>query len=193
MFELEILELLNSYKNADEYDKNKIESSMKKLISEHKQEFQKFLDNSQIDNEAKDFLLTLSKEEKTTDEKDDFKVIKEMFMRWEIEFEKNRGVPSKKNEEIILEIINFYVKNRFYVLERILEIEDSTNYESFKNMLKNYLRRYFCELIENYYESEKFKSLGYLKKRKKKNQILRALDKVGEYKFKPKEIEEAIN
>ncbi len=196
MFELEIINLLNNYKKSEDYDKIKIKKSICNLIKENESDFNKFISKDGLDDENKKFLNDCYKSilVKNIVKKDtsDFELVKEYYLKWLEIFNRNNKIPNEENEKIILAIINFYVLNRFEVLEEILEIQDSEDFDSFKSMLKNYLRKYFAEKISIYYKSENFKNLGFFEKRKKKNQILEILNEIGEYKFDVKKIKVAL-
>jgi len=57
MFQIELISLLNDYKKATEdYSKNKIKSSISKLIQENGGEYQNFIDNQTLDSWATQFL-----------------------------------------------------------------------------------------------------------------------------------------
>jgi len=197
MFELELITFLNDYKKSDENTKNKILKSISNLIKENNDEFNNFISKDNLDEETKKLLKdcsnNFSKDEKIkTNEVSDFELIKNYYIKWENIYNQNNKIPNTENEKIVLEIINFYVINRFDVLEEVLKIKDSEDYESFKNMLKNYLRKYFAEKISNYYKSDNFKDLGFFEKRKKKNKILDFLAEIGQYKFDIKKMEEIL-
>ena len=123
------------------------------------------------------------------DENSDFEIVKKQYEKWLKAFEENNFVPSKKNERIVEEIINFYVLNRFEVLQKVLSIKDDDNLEKFKYMIKNYLRKYFAKRILDYYNSEEFNSISFFAKRKKRNEILNFLDNIGKYEFNKKEFD----
>lgn len=206
MFSLEILNLLNQYKNADEYEKKKIENSLKRIIQNNKEEFLNFAQTKkeQLDEQIKQFMqkcydevedeekkkeLTkgLDKEDKT-----DFEIIKSAYQKWLEQFINNQNTVNEKCEQIIKEIISHYAPNQLETLKKIIYIKDDENYESFKNMINNYLRIYFAEKIEKYYQSQQYKSLGFFKKRSKKKQILKLLNQIGRYEFNKEEIEQVL-
>lgn len=193
MFELELIELLNKYKKSDTYEKGKIKKSITNLISQNKEQYEKFLNTQAIDAQTKQFLTQCEQEisQEKDETKSDLEIIKNQYSKWLEIYEQNNRIPNQDNEKIILSLINFYAPNRFQILEQILQIKDTQDYEDFKNMLKNYLRKYFAEKIEQYYQSEAYKSLGFFAKRKKKDQIIKTIDNLGKYIFNPKEIEEA--
>ena len=89
--------------------------------------------------------------------------------------------------------INFYAPNRFFVLKKVLEIKDDNDFESFKNMLNNYVRKYFATKISKYYESEEFESLGFFYKRSKKREILNIIGELSKYNFDEKKILEVLD
>ena len=115
-------------------------------------------------------------------EMSDFEFIKSKYYDWLNEFKKN-NIPNENCEKIVEEIINYYALNSFYVIEEILKIKNDENYEFFKNMIKNYLRKFFAKKIKEYYISEEFNSLNFFQKYKKKKEIIKLLDDIGSYKF----------
>jgi len=198
-----MLHLLNKYKSSDEISRKKIKSSIKKLILENSEDYNKFISSNSLDLNSLDFLKSCSLENLENanlsvnskinlEEDSDFNNIKKAFITWNNEYKKNNLQPNKICDKIILDIVNFYALNRFEVLKKILELEDSQDYENFKNMLKNYLRKYFAEKIGEYFQSSNFSSLGFFKRRTKKNLILKVLDEIGDYHFDIKRIKEVI-
>ena len=205
MFEIEIISLLNKYKKSEtDFDKNKFKNSIKRLIYENSGEFDKFVNSSQLDNDTVIFLKGLERigEDENTDKsknnisnneiESDLEKIKQVYNIWRDNFVNNNRIPNEKCESVLVEMIDFYAPNRFYVLKRVLEIEDDNDFESFKNMLSNYIRRYFALKITKYFESEEFNSLWFFAKRKKKNQLLDIIEKIGNYEFDEKKILEVL-
>lgn len=199
MFELELLELLNKLKRTnDNYEINKIKESITNLIAQNNDKYKNFLSKQELDFPTKKILeecenlVMQKKAQENNESQNDFETIKNYYTSWLNYYEKNNKIADENCEKIILQIINFYILNRYNVLEKIFSINDSEDYESFKNMLKNYIRRYYAEKIENYIESDNYKTLGFFEKRKKKNQILNLLTQIGDYKFNPKLIGEVL-
>lgn len=190
MFELELLELLNNLKKThDEYERNKIKSSIFTLISQNKEKYDIFIQNQGLDAKTLQFLNEVANQnpsqETSSEDKqdDDFSIIKKYYGKWlEIYTQNNKNI-TPENEKIIQELINFYVLNRFGVLEKILTIQDSLDYDAFKWHLKNQLRVYFGNKIKNYVESENYLKLSFLQKIKKKRVLNLIIDEIAKYKF----------
>ncbi|MFW5705240.1 MAG: hypothetical protein ACOCXG_05355 [Nanoarchaeota archaeon] len=195
MFKLEMFELLNEYKGALEYDKERIKNSIVNLIKQYPEDFEDFL-NSGIDPNTRAFLENCYEEvsgEKINDEEvDDVSHIKNAFNNWLTVYNRN-GQAVEENLQIVKRIVEKYFDKNYVVLERILGIEQGNEYEIFKNMILNEIRAKFATKIEEYMDSEKFTSLGFFAKRGKRKEILRLLDEIGNYKFDYKKIMEALN
>ena len=197
-----MISLLNKYKNCEtDFDKNKFKNSIKKMIFENSGEFDKFISSSSLDSNTINFLKGLEKESesenldnndetKADDLESDLEKIKQAYVLWRTDFVNNSRVPTLKCEQIINEMINFYGTNRFFILKRVLDIVDDNDFESFKTMLKNYIRKYFAEKITVYYQSDEFKSLGFFDKRKKKKEILSVIENMAKYNFDERKIME---
>lgn len=204
MFELELLELLNELKNSTEdYDSKKIKNSICNLIRQNIGEYEKFTQSKAIDPETINILREceniIEKENENheqsveKEERTDFEIIKEQYFKWLEIYNNNNKQLIEQNTQIVNQIINFYVQNRFEVIEQILKIEDSEDWEAFKWHIKNNLRVYFGEKIMNYLESEKLKSLSFFKRRRKKYQALELANEIGNYNFDKKEIDEVLS
>ena len=206
MFEIEIIGLLNKYKNSvDEFSRNKIKSSIKNIIFENSGEFDKFINSSSLDSETVNFLKSLEnvgeaennqKSRNNTinsEVSDDLEKIKQVYVAWRDDFVANSRVPNVRCEQLVNDMINFYIPNRFYVLKKVLSISDDNDFESFKNMLNNYIRKYFASKISKFYSSSEFSELGFFDKRSKKKQIIIILDELAKYDFDEKKILEVFN
>jgi hypothetical protein len=198
MFEVELLELINrAKKTQDNYELNNIKNSISKLISENEEKFNTFINQNTIDESTKNFLIecqNLSKkdeEEQDSQSNDDFVILKNYYKKWLNFYNQNNNQVEENCSKIIDEIINFYILNRFDVLERILDITDTQDYEAFKWHIKNKLRIYFAEKIEEYMDGN-YKKLSFLKKLRKKKQLNEILKEISEYKFDKKFIEEVL-
>lgn len=198
MFELELISLLNNYKKADTYEKKRISESITNLISQNKDKLEKFASENELDTESKDLLERIYKEIESQEKKNfdenssDFEVIKTAYEKWLAYYETNNNIPEENCEKIIIDLINFYVPNRFEILKEALNINDNESYEVFKNMINNYIRKYFATKIQNYYENGKFTTLNFFQKRKKRKELLKIMDELGEYKFNKQKIEDVI-
>lgn len=199
MFELEFIGLLNEWKKAqDDYSKNKVKSSIENLILENKNEYVKFLQTQSLDLQTQELLkecensIENKKDEENAKEQNDFELIKNYYLRWLQFYQNNNNLPESNCEAIIEKLIYTYTGSRFEVLKKVLEIKDDENFENFKGMLKNYIRKYFAQKILAYYESDNYKNLGFFEKRKKKNEILNILDDIGKYEFNYNQIMEVV-
>jgi hypothetical protein len=199
MFKLELIELLTKYRNSDNSQTQEIRSSIKKLIKENNYEFEEF--KSQIDQNSQNYKLLDEiynekedyennennkddvKKEVLTDEQKDVDLIKDKYKQWLLYYDKNGKIPDENCINIIKEVINFYILNRFDILQNILEINDTTDFEAFKNMLKNLIRDYYATNLKKYMNSQSYEDLGFLAKIKKNKQIEEALNKLGKYDF----------
>jgi hypothetical protein len=205
MFEIELISLLNNYKGSEtDFDKNKFKNSMKRLIFENSGEFDKFISSSSLDDETINFLKSLERESEVenvnkssnnvsnNELSSDLEKIKQVYNLWRDNFVNNNRVPNQACEDVLVEMINFYAPNRFFVLKKVLEISDDNNFENFKNMLNNYIRKFFAEKVSRYYESEEFTKLGFFDKRRKKREILDIIDELSTYNFDEKKILEVL-
>jgi hypothetical protein len=205
MFEIELISLLNNYKGSEtDFDKNKFKNSIKRLILENSGEFDKFISSNSLDDETINFLKSLEKESgvenvnksssnvSNNELSSDLEKIKQVYNIWRNNFVNNSRVPNQACEDVLVEMINFYAPNRFFVLKRVLEISDDNDFESFKNMLNNYIRKFFAEKVSKFYESEEFNKLGFFDKRRKKREILDIIDELSKYNFDEKKILEVL-
>jgi hypothetical protein len=205
MFEIELISLLNNYKGSEtDFDKNKFKNSMKRLIFENSGEFDKFISSSSLDDEIINFLKSLEREGEVenvnksssnvsnNELSSDLEKIKQVYNLWRDNFVNNNRVPNQACEDVLVEMINFYAPNRFFVLKKVLEISDDNDFENFKNMLNNYIRKFFAEKVSRYYESEEFTKLGFFDKRRKKREILDIIDELSTYNFDEKKILEVL-
>lgn len=197
MFELEILDLLNLHKKAlTKYDQKKIETSLLKLIKQNSLEYERFKTKPDLEIWTRNIFSELDQKinEESTKHKNnnDFEIIKEGFSKWQEEYETNGKSINKNCEKIINKLIEIYLPEKISILKEILKIKDTENFENFKIMLENYIRDYYAIKIEKYYLTNK-KNWSFLEKHKKESQILKLLNKIGDYKFDNVEIEEVLN
>ncbi len=191
MFELELIELINQLKKTeDKYEFIKIKNSIANLIHDNKNKYEKFKETQQdLDQQTLGILeeceniVEHKEEEKKVNSENDFEILKNYYAKWLEEYNKNKKVPTYKNEEIIEQIINFYVLNRFDIIEELLKVRDTQDFEDFKNMLRNYLRKYFALKVGEYYDSEAFESKSFFDKRRKRKEIINLLNEIGSYHF----------
>lgn len=205
MIGLEIIENLNKYNNSvNIYEKKQIENSLLKLISENKTDFLTFVQTKgeNFDETTKKYLqylydktehieenITKNSDFKISDD-NSFEYIKNKFKIIKQELIKNNGEGNNNCEIIIMEIINKYIENDFETLRKILEVKDDIYYDKFKNLLNNYIRKYYSDKINNYMKSEKFNQLSFINKWKKKNQVYKIINEMKNYKFNQKKIGE---
>lgn len=205
MFEVELIGLLNKFKSAQtDYDKNLMRNSIKNLCLQNKLEFERFVEKEGLDDEVREILNTIRIEISSNEalnessvskneEDSDLEKIKKAYLGWRDFFVNNNREPNSNCEKVVVDLIMFYAPNRFEVLKRVLKIVDDNDYESFKNMLKNYLRTYFCEKIEKKYRSLKEdKSVGFFELRNRKKKIVDVLTEIGKYEFNEKKIMEVL-
>jgi len=207
MFQLELIELINKFRTStDDYEKNKIIISISNLIKENKEEYQKFLDNPiydfvntntmeilkiaeskiEINNEEKNNNNNnnnLPQNHKNINQEDTTEIVKNIYLNWEKQFEINNYKNNKECENIINSLVNKFAENQLDVLLKILEINDTQNFEIFKNMIKNHLRKYFILKIKTYRKSPEFEKKNFFEKRKRKKEIFKLYEELGKYKF----------
>ncbi len=200
MFELELLELLNNLKKTDEeYEMKNIKQSISNLISQNHEKLENFVAKNQLDNNVLSILeecsnnVTSQEKIEQSESNSEFDNIKSFYSKWLDYYNKNNKVAEENCENIVNQIINFYVLNRYRVLEKMLSIKDTQDFEAFKNMINNHLRKYYAQKVELYMESDTYNSLGFFSKRKKKDKIIKLLDEIGEYKFRQEFIGEVLS
>lgn len=199
MFEIEIIGLINKYKNSmSDEEKNNYKMLLKKLILENEGSFNSFVNSESIDAETINFLQGLKKDGETEsivydENSSDLEKIKNSYLSWEKYFSANNNVAENNCENIIVQLVVFYAPNRLGVLKRLFSIKDSEDFESFKIMLKNYLRKYYSEKIEKIYVSAEFEGLGFFEKRKKEQKVLKVVSDLENYIFNEKEILEVLS
>jgi hypothetical protein len=198
MFELELINLLNEYKNSTEnYSKNKIKNSIKKLISENRNDLIIFKKKPEIEEWAKQIIEECENEIKevnsqSNEQNDDMRIIKSAYEKWLSEYKANQNQVNENCSKIMDQLINFYIIARFDVLESILRIEDGEEYEKFKGHLKNKLRSYFANKIGIYTQKYEFTNLSFLQKVRKKAQLKQLIENLKQYNFNPSKIEEVL-
>jgi hypothetical protein len=199
MFEIELLELINKARKAqDNYELNNIKNSISNLISQNNDEFNKFISKNDIDSQTQEFLKSCIKDVKKEDEskfndsRSDLDNIKSYYMSWLEYYNKNNNVVDDNCNMIIDKIINFYILNRFNVIKSMLEVVESQDYEAFKWHLRNKLRLYFSNQIRDYIKSGNFQNLNFLKKIRKKHAINYLISQISKYEFDQKLINEVL-
>ncbi len=198
MFELELLNLLNEYKNStDNYSKNKIKNSIINLVSQNQNDLIKFKEKPEIEPWAKQIIDECENEiknqtENNQESSDDLQIIKQAYSKWLSEYKANQNQVNENCSNIIDKLINFYIIARFDVIESILKLEDNEEFEKFKGHLKNKLRAYFATKVEKYTQTYDFRNLSFLKRTRKKAQLKQLIESIGQYEFNPKKIEEVL-
>ena len=206
MFQAELIGLLNKFKTTQtDYEKNLIRNSIKNLCLQNREEFENFSQRESVSPEIEELFKTirmslstnvaLDEENQIKSESDsDLEKIKNAFLEWKNFFIQNNRVAESNCERIVVELIMFYAQNRFEVLQKVLKIHDDSDFESFKNMLRNYLRKFFGEKIEKVYQDlEKDESVGFFKKQGLKKKILIVLREIAKYEFNEVKIKEVLN
>lgn len=201
MFELEFINLINEYKKSTEtYEKNKIKTSISNLIKQNQNEYSKFTQLQPLDEKTKQLLNECEninqekanqEHQNTINAEDDFNIIKNYYYKWLEIYKNNNKEINEQNTIIVKEIIEHYITHRYEILEKIFDLKDDENFESFKWHIKNQLRIYFIEKIEKYLESEYFKELSFFAQRRK-NEIREIINELNTYKFIPKKLNEVL-
>ena len=191
MFHLELRNLISEYKSASDYSRPKIKENIANLVNQHESEYQRLVTEGMLDDNSIEIIQECMKKE--TGPNEDIQFIKRKFAEWVGNYRSNNSVPNNDCRIIIANLISTYAPNRFEVLDKILKINDSQEYEEFKTMLMNFLQAYYAEKIMEYYESNMFKEKGFFQKRKKRNQLLKLTDEIGKYQFNPQKIKEVLS
>jgi dGTP triphosphohydrolase len=196
MFTLELLTLLNKIK--EDKNNSNLLSSLSKLIIENAQEFEKFkltpeytTDISEIISSIESRENSQQKVEETSSHGDDLSKIKQVYIQWIQDFQKNNTINSNCTQ-LIDSLISFYAPHRFEIIEKILEMQTDQDYERFKNHLKNKLRTYFSKQIVEYTKQERYTSMNFFKKFKKKQELVKLMNNVNNYNFDKKKFKEVL-
>lgn len=202
MFKSEFLFLLNEIKNLQGSQRTNKLQSLQKLISQHKDEFNDLKIEGEFTPEVTSIIeeaqsLSTSLEENSDSSTpppftSDLQKVKQAYLMWLEEFQQTRSQVTSKMSSIISDLVSFYAPQRFGVLQQILEITDSKEYDIFKLHLKNNLRAYYGEKIQNYLNSESYDNLSFLKKYRKDKEIKKLLGDISSYRFTPQKIEEVL-
>jgi DNA polymerase/3'-5' exonuclease PolX len=186
MFTLELFNLISEYKNAIEYDRERIIQSIKNLIKQYPGDFESFMTTQRIDPAIKAFLTNCASqigEDVSEERMDDIETIKNAYNQWLTIYNSGNNNVSQKNIEICQILIEKYFDTKYPVIEKLLKIEQGPEYEIFKNMILNILRSKYASLLEQYIDSEPYRNLGFFARLKKKRQIKDMIDYLEEYKF----------
>ena len=197
MFKTEFLSLIKEYHNSSGEEKKKILNSMLKLANDHPEEYEELRTQGIVTDQIEQDLIETSKNQEAEEEKkqtqpyDEVSRIKNVFLQWVNEY--NPDAPTTPNmNKLVEDIVKFYAPNRFGVLQRILSINDSPEFEAFKNHLKNNIRAYYAQKILDYTNSQKYKDLKFLKKMRKDKELKKILDDINSYEFDPEKIREVL-
>lgn len=194
MFKLELLDLLKRYPSAEEYEQKKILHSLNKLISEHQEEFQFFISEANL-SEGQQGIIDKAQESplETPEQNSDFEKIKKYYSEWNTEFLRNGRVPSERCEQIVVELIKFYAPNRFEVLQHVIDIEDDQDYEAFKNMLMNYLKAYYYQMLGDFLKSSRFDQLDEKEQDKRLDETEKIFNQLDRYQYPISKIREVMS
>ena len=198
---MKLFKLLKKYENSDLKDKSELVEFFTKE-SNQSQSYLSYFDSEskeykliknillEIDNAANESCEKENVQTKSTN--DDIKLIREAYEKWLVGFEKNNFELSEEGLEICRKIVNFYIANRFEVLEKVLSIYEDENFKKFKNILKNLIRERYKQIIDEYTQSSKYKSLSFFKKMRKGLEVEKIKNKIAEYDFNNLEISEVL-
>ena len=196
MFKIEFFSLLKEIREATGQQRKQQLQSLLKLIQEHPQEYNEIEQQGLITEEV----ISLIDEAKSLEEEnkpqnnnnEDFDKIKQAYSQWLQEYQQSGGVTTQNMAKIVEELVQFYAPQRFEVINQMLNIKDSDEFEKFKLHIKNRLRAYYAEKIEEYMSSSNYTSLSFLKKYKKNKQLRKLLTAINNYEFNPKSIAEVL-
>ncbi len=200
MFALEFLDKIKEYRNSQDINEKKIIiKSLYNLANENKESFQKLISEQGENLEIKEIIVELERYENESKEiqknsnesEDDIIKIKNAFLSWENEFKKSNDV-NEMCSQIVDQILDFYMKNRYYVIKQILEIENGENYEKFKSHIKNKIRARISREIKKFLNSKNYSELNFFSKIKKKKEVRLLTEEIKEYKFNLKKVEEVL-
>jgi len=208
MFEIELIGFLNRYKkSSDKNEKEKLKKSIEELTNQNQTELKHFLESQEIDEESKQFLNSYLKEEpeegkekelqieqdkkESQKSQQDVQIIMDYYQKWLDSYHRNSDQVTDECSKVVKDIINYYIVNHFDILLEILSMDDTQDFEKFKNHLKNNIRAYFGQKINEYFEG-KYTELGFFAKMKKKAQIKELIKEIGKYEFNREHIEEVL-
>ena len=195
MFKLEFFSLLKEIKNSQGTQRQELLKSLQKLIQEHKEEYEYFIEQGLINEEMKEIINEAENSQKNINNyhnnSEDIEKLKISYNNWLEEYN-NSGNTTPKMSQIVQELVQFYTPNRFETLKKFLEVEDTPEFEKFKTHIKNTLRTYFAEQIENYIESDKYQKLWFLQRYRKNKEIRELLKEINNYQFNKEKISEVL-
>lgn len=200
MISFEILKELNKIENSSyEQDINQIKKNLFDIISKNKKESEQFLQTQILTQKQIKILEDIyslidkkNEEIKKDQNSTDFQIIWTQYKKWLEIYNLNQNQITEQNMEIVKILIDHYLMKDFEPIERILEIKDSSEFEIFKNQIKNLIRVFYIEKIENYLESEKYKQINFISKLKIKLKILDLIKEIGNYIFDFKKLQNIL-
>lgn len=198
MFLTELLPLLNEYRSSeDQYEKKRLENTLKKFLMENESQFRQLLITDHIDENSKELLKNLLDEKRKEfveigNVTNPLQEIKEFYIQWRELYENNPQEPTQEMVLIIEKIINKYYPQRKEVIENLIKINDDEIYQKFKNMVENQIRIFFYHEAENYLNSQLYKKNNFFKKIRIKKNIDKELKKISKYEFNYESFMEAL-
>lgn len=204
MFQLELLRALNEYFSQDKETQIQAKEKLLSLISSSPQEYLSFIQKGELSPQQTQALKSLEQElpvddvkkektNSTTSKNDNVEIIKKAFLEWEQHYELHQKEPGSEEEQVIENVINYFLPNNLIVLKELLKIEDSQNFEDFKAMLQNYMRKYYSIKIEEYLDSQRFKSKSFFAKKRKQQELILLAKEIHTYQFNETKIKEVLS
>lgn len=199
MFQLEILDLIKKYNlESNEDSKKKILLELGDVSLKNELKIKTMKDSGTLDLNSINLIEKSIKEiekEKIKQETQDGDIgkIRNAYLLWIENFRENNNQINQTCIQIVEEIVSFYGINRFDIIEKILSIKDSLEFEYFKNHIKNTLRVYFSKILVDYSKTENFLELSFFKRYKKEKEIYKILKEIDKYKFNIEKIKKIIS
>lgn len=191
MFKVEFLSLLKEIKQSSGQQREQLLFSLSKLLQEHIQEYheleQEGLITSEIESIVSEAQNLNDENQEKSNESSDLEKIKYAFSKWLEEYNVS-GQTTQTMASIVDELVLFYAPQRFDVLKQILEIKDTPEFETFKLHIKNRLRAYYAQKIQEYMSSDSYYSLSFFKKLRKNKELRKLLKNINSYNFDPERV-----
>lgn len=201
MYKLELLDLVRKSNSAEEYELTKLTQSLSNIIKENSPEILEFIQTQNYSPKEQEFIqkaYELSQNEESTSNnlnesqnqqeieqetpQSDLDLIKNSYYNWYQEYSKENKVNGNCSQ-IVENILSRFEQAKPKVLFDIFEMDLDSNFELFKNHIKNRLRVHFGDKIKKYLDSDEFKNTNFLSRHRKKLQIKKLLNQLEEYKF----------
>lgn len=197
MFQLEILDLIKKYNSQEYSNKEELLNQIGKLGLENPNQLNQLhlngaLDETDINLIKKSINIYQQNKTNKSNNEDDITKIKNAYVLWSQNFRENNNQTNQQCNKIVEDIVNFYAPNRYEIIEKILIINDTLEFEKFKNHIKNQLRVYFSEKIKEYRNSQNFKNLNFIQEYKKRKEIINLYEDISNYKFDKEKIQKVI-